>query len=481
MPRKILDEARACLDLKLKQFGIGLAYEDKEAAAIAVAAQFQKLDPAAKPVGPTAQDGETRFAKDVIQGLLAHPAEALETSLEQAQQKTGCFLSLFSPTDTPEAMQIAVKDIFRFDGHHPTAGLSRPPEDLNFPASPLIARLRDAGAHIAATTKLSAWCYLPLELNEFVDPPRNPIGKGLLVGGSSSGSAAAVASGAVQVALGSDTGGSIRIPAALCGVYGFKPSRGAIPVEGAVPLGHTQDTIGLLAKSPTDIQSVFAVLTAQLEGATASPAKPVVGIPDRLFTRTSPQIQNGLNYLTKILRHMGHECQSTAELDLDRMNATAGLITGYEAGNFHGPRIAQYPGQYPSSILRRLMVGLAVSNPIYNTAQGNRAACLSQVRQSNFAHCDWILAPVISRHRLTITEWGEDGDLQAIGKLSLDLLSLNRWVNLLGLPSISIPIPSNKAIPTAVQIVGRPGSDRALLQFACKLDTLLRSPFNHLL
>ncbi|UWQ35621.1 amidase (plasmid) [Leisingera sp. M527] len=474
MPGNILDEARACLNLKLNQFGISLSCEDKEAAAIAVAAQFQKLDPAAKPAGQTSQDSETRFAKDVIQGLLAHPAEALETSLEKAQKKTGCFLSLFSPPDTPEAMQIAVKDIFRFDGHHPTAGLSRPPEDLDLPPSPLIARLRDAGAHIAATTKLSAWCYLPLELNELVDPPRSPICKGLLVGGSSSGSAAAVASGAVQVALGSDTGGSIRIPAALCGVYGFKPSRGAIPVQGAVPLGDTQDTIGLLAKSPADIQSVFEVLTTQLEENTASPAKPVVGIPNRLFTRTSPQIQNGLNYLTQILQHLGLECQSAAELDLDRMNATAGLITGYEAGNFHGPRIAQYPRQYPASIQRRLMIGLAVSNSIYSTAQGNRAACLGQVRQSIFTHCKWVLAPVISRHRLTISEWGKDGDLQAIGKLSLDLLSLNRWVNLLGLPSISIPIPSDEAIPTAVQLVGAPGSDHALLQLACELDTLLR-------
>ncbi|APZ51149.1 amidase family protein [Salipiger abyssi] len=466
-------QARACLDLKLERFGMEIGLAEKDAAAMAVADQFRRLDPTAAPAPQTAPNEEKRFSKRAVHGLLAKPVAATETSVAQAQEESGCFLKIFPPAEAGDGLKIAIKDIFRFDDHYPTAGLAHAPDDLGLPPSPLIARLRAAGGHIAATTKLSAWCYLPLELNDDVDPPRNPLGEGLLLGGSSSGSAAAVASGAVQVALGSDTGGSIRIPAALSGVYGFKPSKGAIPERGAVPLGDTQDTIGLLANYPSVLRSVFEVLTTLPEDGSTLP-RPVAGIPDGLFSQASPQAQFGRDRLTKALRGLGIEHRAVAELDLERMNAAAGLITGYEAARFHGPRMAQHPDQYPDSVRRRLTVGLAVSDPVYGIAQANRSACLGRVRRDIFTGCGWILAPVVNRHGLKVSEMGEGGGPQAIGRLSLELLSLNRWVNLLGLPAISIPIPVNEAVPAAVQIVGAPGSDRALLTLACALDAALR-------
>lgn len=462
-------DARAYLDRSVEHVRLTVASGEKDAAAMAVAAQVQQLDPTARPASPEPRASRPRFARTDIRGLLADPGAA-EISLEQAQQEFGCFLTIFPPSGGHRGLKIAIKDIFRFDDHMPTAGLARAPGDLALPPSPLIARLRAAGGQVAATTKLSPWCYLPLEVNEMVAPPRNPLGAGLLVGGSSSGSAVAVASGAVQVALGSDTGGSIRIPAALCGVYGFKPSKGSIPEQGAMPLGITQDTIGVLAASPFVLRSVFDVLTTLPEEDLPLAPTAVVGIPQGLFHQADSPLQRGLERMTNALQVLGIASRTVPALDLPRMNAAAGLITGHEAAAFHGPRMVRRPDQYPQTIRSRLLVGLAVSDAAYRMAQANRAACLLQVLQDIFARSDWILAPVINRSGL---KHAESGQPEAIGKLSVELLSMNRWVNLLGLPSICIPVAGTGATPSAVQIVGAPRSDRALLALACALHSLL--------
>lgn len=442
------------------------------AAAANVAAQVQKLDHKVDPVWPAAKDRELGFACAQVDGLLRHPAATPSMALAQAQAQIGCFLTIRDQTSHPNAMQIALKDIFRFGTHRPTAGLLHPPKELSLSVSPLIERLRAAGGHIAATTKLSAWCYLPIEHNEQVKPPRNPLGAGLLAGGSSSGSAAAVAIGAVSVALGSDTGGSIRIPAALCGVYGFKPSREAITEHGAVQLGPTQDTIGLLAKSPIDLQSVYRVLTSIPAKAESGATNPIFGIPDGIFDKADARMQEGLQTLITHLSTFSFESRPTLALDLDRMNAIAGLITGYEAAGFHGPRMTKWPKDYPSSIRNRLTIGLAISDATYRTAQSNRMACTQWITKTIFSECDYILTPVLNQHRQKVLDSGPNPDLQHIGKLSLEVLSMNRWVNLLGLPSISIPVACNDSVPAAVQIVGTPRSDHELLSLACDIGNL---------
>ncbi len=474
MPGDVLNEARACLDFKLEEFGIFLSDEERAVAASAVAVQIQKLDSSVQEVGPEADVVNREFIRTDIAGRLANPVETPIVPPTKAQEATGCFATISPNVSSASTMKIALKDIFKFDDHQPTAGLPTPPLDLNLPCSPLKARLESAGAEIVGTTKLSAWCYLPYEFNELVDPPRNPLGKGLLVGGSSSGSAVAVASGAVHVAVGSDTGGSIRIPAALCGVYGYKPSRGTIPEHGAVPLSVTQDTIGLLAKSPVDLAATFEVLSTHNEQVSSLNTKQRVGVPKNIFSFTSSQCQSALIRLTNALERLDIVSEEVAPLNLDQLNSTAGLITGYEAGAYHGPRMALHPVQYPASVRHRLITGLAVPEIAYSLAQANRLASLEEVRSSTLSRCSFILSPVLRRHGPKISEWGDSGDLRAIGKLSLELLYLNRWVNLLGLPSISIPIPVNDTLPSAIQIVGAPGSDRALLELAMKIDKEFR-------
>jgi len=455
-----LAEARSTLDAALVRHRLSASAAEREAAVRAVAT----LPPMAADTASRRDDQAAPFALQDVAGRLARAEAAPGLTLAETQYKTGCFLYT-SPVIPPDgAMTVALKDIFRFADHHPTAGLLHPPRNLTLPPSPLPDRLENAGARIVATTKLSAWCYLPLEFNEFVPPPRHPTDPDLLVGGSSAGAAVAVACGAVAVAVGSDTGGSIRIPAALCGVYGLKPSRGAIPTTGAIPLSDTQDTIGLLARSASDLQAVFEVLATNRVAPDPGPSPLRIGLPRGAFAQVSPEIHAARDALLARLRILDAKVQDRPMLVLDRMNAAAGLVTGYEAAAFHGPRMAAFAGEYPETIRARLLTGLAISRRMYDTALAARKTLQQQVLTEVFSDCDYLLVPVLNRYAPRRPEgWPKVGGTE-IGALSVDFLALNRWVNLLGLPSVSVPLDCGGPVPAAVQIVGRPGADRALLR-----------------
>lgn len=467
MSSEVLSDALATLAAALSRYGLRAPDEARQAAAEAVAGQVASLGRATGAKRGTAREPyETwdGFALSQPGGLLSTADAPPSCTLAEAQARTGCFLDILDDRPDGGGMTVAVKDIFRFADHIPSAGLPAPPAGLALAPSPLIPRLEQAGARVVATTKLSAWCYLPIEFNERVTPPRHPADPGLLVGGSSSGAAAAVASGAVSVALGSDTGGSTRIPAALTGVYGFKPSRGAIDTRGAVPLGATQDTIGILARSATDLRAVFSTLS-RLPAPSEVAAQPCrVGVPEGAFLRADDKTREARDILLGQLRHLGCRLAPCGRIDLDHMNAVAGLITGFEAAALHGPRMADHPEEYPDTIRARLMTGLAISDAAYDAAQRARAACLAQIGESAFGSCDFIVFPVVNRHMIRRPTGWPDLTGAQIGALSVELLSLNRWVNLLGLPCVSVPVDCGGGLPAAVQVVGQPGSDHRLLK-----------------
>lgn len=469
MVQDIRKDAEQCLTASLRCYDITLSDAQKASAIAAVQTQFQALKLERSRYSPVDFTETISFTKTDIEDILGRTTQRPKLSLQEAQRRYGCFLSIQEPNLRETAMPIAVKDIFRFATHHPTAGLAMPPKGLSLPPSPVIARLRRAGADIRATTKLSAWCYLPIAYNELVPPPRHPMDENLMVGGSSSGSAVAVASGAVPVALGSDTGGSIRIPAALCGVYGFKPSQGGIPTRGTVPLGETQDTIGILAHAPEELRNVFEVVTTLPKSQRKHTLR--VAIPERAFDNIDAQHQRGRHVFRTRLEQLGHSLSSVPPLDLTRMNATAGLITGFEAARFHGPRIADFGQEYPDTILNRLIVGMAISENLYHAALKERAALIDHYQNHVFAENDAILFPVVSRFGLQKTAIGCPPKPDKIGALSVELLSLNRWVNLLGLPSVSVPIATGHC-PAAVQIIGAPQSDHDLLALVHEIGDL---------
>tara|TARA_R110002126_G_scaffold155833_3_gene303083 strand:+ start:96677 stop:98125 length:1449 start_codon:yes stop_codon:yes gene_type:complete len=406
--------------------------------------------------------------KAALQSLLNEPDLVTPPPLDVIQQKYGCFTEIFDSAGYHEsgALRVAVKDVFAFDGHRPTAGLPSAPDWLALDPSPAIQRILSAGGRIVGTTKLSPWCYLPIEHNEFVAPPRNSAGADLLVGGSSSGSAVAVASGAVPVALGTDTGGSVRIPAALCGVLGFKPTAGRIPLEGVVPLGKTQDTIGILARKTEHLSNLFAVLAndrAKFAGQAGSDLG--IAVPKAIFEHADPQIVAAAARARVQLSDAGYEVAETLPLPLGALNAVAGVITGHEAGQYHDDGLVNRPDCYAPSVRDRLLVGLSIHSSEYRKALEIRATLRHHVLSRVFGTADFVMLPTVNCFAPKVLP-GDDPDPAAISALSLELLSLNRWVNLLGLPAISIPLSQPGALPTSIQIVGRPHSDERIIEIA---------------
>lgn len=193
----------------------------------------------------------------------------------QAQPRTG------------EPFAIAVKANIAVRGFHRSAGcrgLDLGPEEAD---APVVAALREAGAVVGGITNMHELAFGITSNNAFFGPVRNPVDPTRAAGGSSGGSAAAVARGDVPVALGTDTGGSVTIPASLCGVVGFRPSTGRWPAAGLVGLSWTRDTPGLFARTVADIDRLDAVVAPGTDGGTPT-SRPRLGIPEELVEELDP-------------------------------------------------------------------------------------------------------------------------------------------------------------------------------------------------
>lgn len=387
---------------------------------------------------------------------------ASREELEAVQDKYGCFVDFFIEQATaPGSMPIAIKDVFVFAQHQPTAGLAAAPNGISVGKTRIVERLEAAGGTIVGTTKCSPWCYVPTEQNEFVNPPINPLGDDLLVGGSSSGAAVAVAAGVVSAAIGSDTGGSVRIPAALCGIYGYKSTPAGIGKSGCVPLGGLQDTVGILANTPDDLIKVHDVIALKQP---EIQTEHTIGIPEQIFDLCDPEICTARDVISDQAKVSGGGVVSCPGLDMDRINAVAGIITGHFAGLFHGARMADHPDEYPTSIIGRLCTGLAFTEDDKLRAISARDHFLDFTLTKVFGACSFLVAPTVNRYAQKAPLPWQDQDPAYTGALNIELLSMNRWVNLLGLPAVSIPVDIGKKVPAAVQIVGKPGTDTALLE-----------------
>ena len=199
---------------------------------------------------------------------------AVMTPLEQAQE-LNAFISLTG--DDGDGPKVGVKDLIDVRGTVTTAGSPLRPDVRAEHDAPLIERLRAAGCVLVGKTNLHEWAYGPTSDNPHFGPVRNPHDPTRIAGGSSGGSAAAVAVDACDWAIGTDTGGSIRIPAGLCGIVGFKPSLGAIPTDGVVPLAWSLDTIGSLAP---DVATAFSAVEL-MRGVAPAPLEPTSSAPPR--------------------------------------------------------------------------------------------------------------------------------------------------------------------------------------------------------
>lgn len=346
----------------------------------------------------------------------------------------------------------------------------------------VLDRLEEAGAVNMARLHMTEFAFEPSGSNSELGPCRNPWNMDRVTGGSSSGSAVVVAARAAYAALGSDTGGSVRIPASLCGVTGLKPTWGLVGTRGAIPLSHTNDTIGPLARSAADC----ALLMQVIAGAQADPgAVPAhlrrdfaavaggavadiqglrIGVPQSFFRDgLDPQIAALLDQSLAALEAMGARLCAVPEIDWKAINTLGAMVTRVEAS-------ARLPamramGDVDAALLARFEEGLAIPGSVYVQILNERAMRLRAFMETVMKDVDVLHAPVCRILTPRIADISAGGSDAA--RYRAELTGLNRPFNYLGLPSLSLPCGFTETdtlrMPLGFQLVGKPFADAQLL------------------
>ncbi|HEX9903449.1 MAG TPA: amidase [Propylenella sp.] len=478
---------------RIRRWGIAIKAAEAERAGEDAARVLADFGPLPLPIGDSDDPGLfARLLADARRGYRAsgqapthRPVETglgdLLAQAESVQAAHNAFIEIFGSDAGPGAalphgseaaplrgMPFAYKDVFVTPRRRPTAGVGHGHRWTGGEASGTIAALENAGAIAVGATNMDPWCYLPVGINPFFGRVSHPLGGDLVTGGSSSGSAVAVATGAVAFALGTDTGGSVRVPAALCGIWGLKTTHGLLEDRGLVPLSFSQDTIGLLGRDPLLIARVLRVLAPGLPGGgwpRQEARPPRIGIDPALLSGCDPATLRAFEGVRDSLRGMGAELRDVSLPYYKALNPAAGIVTAVEAASIHVAGLASHPEWYPSMIRQRLLPGLLYDGIDYVRALRLRGICLRKAIEL-FSEVDSILCPVVPRAAPRLTD-KEAADEAAVGALSAEFLRLNRPVNYLGLPALAFPAGrTDGGHPVGLQLIGPPFSDAALLELA---------------
>ena len=382
------------------------------------------------------------------------PAEARERI--RARADLNAFISLTD--EEGDGPIVAVKDLVDVRGTVTTAGGSFLPGAPAEQDAPLVRRMREFGCVVIGKANLHEWAFGVTSQNPHYGGVRNPRAPDRVPGGSSGGSAVAVAAGLCDWAVGSDTGGSIRIPASYCGVVGFKPTIGTVDTEGVVPLSRTLDTIGPLA--PDVAAAVKALeMMSDLTGLVAERPRPLaelrIAVPRGWGVGLEPEIAKAWSIVTAGLPEINLP-------DRDRMGAAGLTILLAEAAALHRAQLERHPQRYGDDVRRLLEYGRSVSRHDYSMAllEQSRIRIEAEAAMDGW---DAILAPTT---RVLPPRLDEEFDRS-------DVTGYTRPFNTTGQPVITLPAPI-QGIPVGIQVVGHFGQEATLVEVALALEAAWR-------
>jgi aspartyl-tRNA(Asn)/glutamyl-tRNA(Gln) amidotransferase subunit A len=421
------------------------------------------------------------FGADEVVAAFAARAREVDAAL-------GCFIALAEAPAVGAAgplhgVPYAYKDVFAHDGRTPTVGARGVRVELRARRSTVLDRLEDAGAVALGTLNLDPFAYATTGLNPDFGDARNPWDRSRIAGGSSGGAAAAVAAGAVPFAVGTDAGGSVRIPAALCGVTGLKPTYGRIPKLGAAPLTFSQDTVGILARSARDVALVLQHVAGPDRDDPSALRAPVpaltdlresldgvrLGIDRRLFAETTPDLAAAAEGWVEVAAGLGGD---VVEVDLgllSRFDTAATVLTWAEASAVHGRMLAAHPEGYAPATRARLELALVATGADHVDALRLQGRALGELLDGPLARADVLVAPTVAAPPWPIAALERDAV-----PASLANLRLNRPFNFTGVPSVAVPAGfDGDGLPLALQLAGRPWAEATLLgcAAACQRET----------
>ena len=374
---------------------------------------------------------------------------------------------------------LAHKDMYYEAGKVVTCGSHIRRDFVATTTATALQRLMDAGTVRLGSLQMSEFAYGPTGHNAHYGAVHNPWGLDHVTGGSSSGSGSAVAARLTFAALGSDTGGSIRMPAHFCGVTGLKTTVGRISRAGAMPLSQSLDTVGPLARSVEDC----AVLLGLMAGAdqddptavtgpvpdysaatTASIKGLTIGVPTAFYVDDlDSEVAGILEATIAVLKREGANVVPVELPDQRQLTAACQLVLAVEAAAFHKRWMIERPQDYGAQVLMRLQNGLAIPGVSYLEAVRWRGPALS-AHLAAVAGVDAVIAPVAPVAALTIAESdvGNSPDAEAVIQR---LTRFTRPVNYLGLPSLAIPSGFTRSgLPVAMQLIGRSFDEAMLLR-----------------
>jgi len=388
-----------------------------------------------------------------------------------ALRRHGAAPSLFA------GIPVSVKDLFDVAGDVTTAGSialrHAPPATRDATA---IARLRAAGFIPIGRTNMTEFAFSGLGINPHYDTPRNPYDRktGRIPGGSSSGAAVSVSDGMAMAALGTDTGGSCRIPAALCGIVGFKPTAARVPTAGTMPLSQTLDSIGPLAPTVACCAVLDAVLAGQAPGELETfpldglrLAVPQTLVLDGLDRDVSGAFAAALSALSGAgVRIVDIPLRELAELA--QVNRKGGFVTA-EAYAVHRPLIKVKGKDYDPFVLARIERGKEQDAADYIELQWVREEMIRRLNEIT-APYDALLMPTVPIIAPTLRELGA-GDAARIANAML--LRNPSLVNFFDRCAISLPCHKAGDAPVGLSLVGETGADRKLFAIAAAVEKLV--------
>jgi aspartyl-tRNA(Asn)/glutamyl-tRNA(Gln) amidotransferase subunit A len=353
---------------------------------------------------------------------------------------------------------VAIKDLVDTAGLRTTRGARHFADHVPERDAECVHRLRVAGAVVVGKTVTHEYAYGPTGDSSATGPARNPYRPELMSGGSSAGSAVAVAAGIVPLALGTDTGGSVRIPAACCGIVGLRPTSGAVPVDGVFPLSPTLDSVGPIARTVDDCRLMWRALSGA--GRPGAGAVRIGWVPPETFHPTEPAV-------ARAARHLVPDAEDVAVPYPHELLSAYRVIQSSEAYAVHAERVATEPGLYGEELLARLTTAEQVRGWEYVQALADRRRAVAEVG-SLFAGHDVLAMPTIS-----VTAPPLGARTGRIGTREIDiraaLLSLTSPWSVLGLPALSVPAGMVDGLPAGLQLVAPAGGEELLFSTAEQL------------
>jgi aspartyl-tRNA(Asn)/glutamyl-tRNA(Gln) amidotransferase subunit A len=434
-------------------------------------------------------------ASHLVRSKKVSPVELTEACLERIERlnpKLNAFVTVTAESARAEArasereiqqghwrgplhgIPLALKDLFDTAGVRTTAASALFKERIPAQDSEVVRRLKAAGAVLLGKLNMHEFAYGGSSVISYFGPVHNPWALDTMAGGSSGGSAAAVAAELCYGAVGSDTGGSIREPSACCGIVGIKPTYGRVSTRGVIPLSWLYDHAGPMTRTVEDAALMLQVLAGYDPEDATSTDTPVpeyaaalrekspvrIGIPRVLFYEAlHPEVESAITSALSVLAKL---TASQRDIQMPASNDTT--ILRAEAYAYHADNIKKTPELYQPETLKRIRAGEDVTTGTYIQARRQ----VDQFRRSarhTFENVDLLVTPTMPVPPFTIAELL--GDMDNLRAKELLCLRNTRPFNILGLPAISVPCGFTKAgLPIGMQISGAPGAEATVLRLA---------------